>query len=128
MPQSKRSPKRRKSVEKAKVRSGHKPDPSPNHCKFPEFYETDRCCMCGDYITTCPCTFSEALNHSQKFHQLSEMDASRAQFTAKMNDPTEIIHAEAQNNLGATICGIDVDFGMIVASHPSMANCPGCKS
>lgn len=138
MPESKRSMKKHRAVERAKMGKGYKQQSLPatrDKCPFPKNHQTERCCMCDGYVSTCPCTFGEAIAHAKRFHHLPdivdleeiEIVAGQARFLADLNDPDVIIHAEASDDNGGTVCGIELTFGLIVASSPDMANCPQCR-
>ena len=74
----------------------------------------------------CPCTAEMATAHSERFHGLSEIDAGQIRFAASLQDPDTVIHAVTEDS-DKTACGMDIDWGMVVASHPNMANCPNCQ-
>lgn len=101
-------------------------------CLFPEYFGSDdRCCICGELIRLCPPTFDDAIRHAKRSHGVSDVEESRARFVASLDDPSTVIHADAdedEEHIGLTRCGLHVDFGMVVASHPDLATCPTCKS
>ena len=69
-------------------------------CNFPEYFQSDdRCCVCGELIRLCPCSFDDAMRHGKQCHGISEPELSQARFVARLEDPYMLIHAE-----------VDVDY------------------
>ena len=94
---------------------------------YPIYYETDICCICGDYVNSCPCTFDDFLQHGEMCHGMTEIEISQSKFQARLMNPNTIIHADSDDG-SKTICGLEIDIGMITSSESEMSNCPACNS
>ena len=58
------------------------PDPLPSYsggeCKYPHFFDTDACCICGDLdVSACPCSSRDALVHLERQHPGHDSDLLR---------------------------------------------------